>query len=1061
MSPIDAPNPIDISLGQGLAEGIDPKVLPFGAASKLVNYEVSLAGALTKRLGFYGVLAATEVGASAYPLGATSRLLTAGDSLLTISPDYTDSLPHLYSYSSGLDAWADLDTVPPCSVRRDPLVRLNQGTLGGLVTVFGTGASYLLVAYYSDAGGGFVIYYRVIDLATGAIVVRETVLTSTVSQIAMVSVNGNAWVLYNDSAGLKAKKLSGTDPTSTTTVTLDATATVFRVSAAYLNLGKFVACWSLLSSPLQLEMRTINASTGAVIDTAFYNTGGASIKALACTGDSSLGTAFAWIEGTPSDQVMADIRDVDLASIPGATPIEAGAAVLNEDTVGIELDRDGNAYVFYEAELTAGEPAAIARLFTYTGPLGDRHIAYRCNWASGPRRMGDSNRVFATLAVPQQGTLNANFGLEPGPAHFGLVCVDDTSAATPPLLLAHLTTTVARAGGLLARWWPIDSSEQVWVNAASTTTSDAQGYSDDTSGIDLITLDFSAQQAGAYHSVISSPLVLLGGGLVVSQDQHQAVENSFLQAPQIITGIGDPADAGLASAPSPGNSYLYRCRYEWVDDRGQIHVSPWSEDYELTLEDAGSLPYHVTLTILCTSVTRRGRSDKGASRDAQIAVYRSQANGASASGDVSFYRLLPYGSEDAQLNDRTSYSVDFVDTSSDAVVLAAAYGQVQFPIDVLAPICPPASADLLVHQGRVWLLSAEDRREVWPSRLLVPGEAPAFVSELVQRLPDSPTEGTGLAALDDKTIIFCEDRIYYLSGDGPDDTGQTGRFTGPYLVTAQQGCIDARSVVQTPEGVFFLSSSGISKLDRSLTVADVGEPVKTTVDAYGTCLASYHDPARSRASWLMATVDDDTIILIYDYLHGLWSLVSTDATNRLRAMTLWQGRTVVGFSNSFEGETTHYFRHEGAGAQPGWDLDPDDAATWVSGIFETPWICPGGPGAYQRVRNLFLLGQRLSDCRVKFEVFLDFDTDTVVQTKTVNLKASTTTIVGLPLLRYVLPLDLQACEAVKFRLTDLTPDTPSGTDTAERAGLALTRMSLELGPERDQPRLPAANRGGT
>jgi hypothetical protein len=103
----------------------------------------------------------------------------------------------------------------------------------------------------------------------------------------------------------------------------------------------------------------------------------------------------------------------------------------------------------------------------------------------------------------------------------------------------------------------------------------------------------------------------------------------------------------------------------------------------------------------------------------------------------------------------------------------------------------------------------------------------------------------------------------------------------------------------------------------------------------------------------------------------------------------------------------------------------------------------------------------LSDCRVKFEVFLDFDPATVVQTKTANLKASTTTIVGLPLLRYVLPLDLQACEAVKFRITDLEPTTSSGTDTAERAGLALTRMSLELGPERDQPRLPAANRGGT
>lgn len=1058
---IDTSHPLDIPLGGGLAEGIDPKLLPFGASAELVNYEVTRNGGLVKRRGFGGELTATEVGASAHPVQSVSRLLSDGDGLLAIAPDYTDSLPHIYSHSSGMDRWADLDTVPPCSVRRDPLVRLNRGSRGALVTAFGTGASYLLVVYGVDDGsGGADFYYRVIDRDTGSIIVRETLLTSTTSSAATVSVGGNAWVLYNDAVGLQAKQFSGTDPTSTTTVTLDATATIFKVAAAYLNLGKFVACWVKGSANTVLEMRTLNASNGAVIDTAFYNTAGPSIQAIDCAGDAVLGTAFAWIEGG-AGEVLADIRDTSLASGPGPTPIETAPPSLNRDDVGVELDKDGNACIFYMAERTAGEPAAIARLFAPNGSVYDRHIAYRCAWAGGPRRMGDSDRIFAVLGVPQQGTLTSGYSLDQGPAHFALVCVDDVSSAAPPLLVGHLATTVARAGGLASKFWPTDSSEQVWVLAASTVTSDAPGFTNDTSGVDLITLDFSPQQASAYHSTTSAPLLLLGGGLVASLDQHQVVENGFLQAPQITGATTAAAGFGVSSAVAPGNAYLYRARYEWVDDRGQIHVSPWSDDYTLELEDVVPTTYTVTLAILCTSVTRRGRSGKGQGRDAQIAVYRSTANGASTTGDVVYYRLLPYGDSDAALNDRTAYSVTFDDTSSDAVLLGAGNGQVVSPGDVLAPICPPASADLLTHRGRAWLLDAEDRRRVWPSRLLVEGEAPAFCSELVQRLSDSPTEIRALVGVDDKTVYLCEDRIYYTAGDGPDDTGATGGFSGPWLVTAQHGCLDARSVVQTPMGGIFLAAPGFMMIDRALALQFVGEPVQTTLETYSTCLGSCHDPARNRAVWLMANADSDTLLLVYDYEHQVWSKIITDVTNRLRSMALWGGRMVVAWDRTFEGVTTHLIRQEGGGAAPGWDLDSDAAPAWASGVYETPWICPGGPGGYQRVRGLFLLAEKLSHCRVQVDIFTNFDATTVVQTKTFSLGPGST-ISGLPLVRYVLPAEIQACEAIKIRVTDLDPEIAGEyIDSAARAGLGLTRMALELGPERGFPRLPATNRGGS
>lgn len=1060
---VDIPRPLDVPLGGGLAEGIDPKLLPFGAAAALTNYEVVRAGALTKRRGFGGELGVLEVGIDDYPLGSVCRLFSAEagagaqQALLATADDFTDTLPHAYAYAESLGRWADVDTVSPCATRRDPVVRVNKDGDGGSALVFGaSGKSFALaVIVMFDATLTPFLFYRVVDRLSGAVVVREVALgsISTVALAAAGTVSGgHAWIFYDDSGGLKALKIDGSDPTVTSSVTLDATATGFMCAADKLNASRLVVCWRKATASSTLQMCTLNASTGAVVDTASLVATGA-ITALECTGSSEWGTAFAWISG----DIYAEFRSSALVAGLGAFTVESGLTSVNDGEVGLEFDALGALWVTYEGEVNTGDRAALARYCSTAGTPSDRHIAYRASWASSPQLIG--GRVWGLLSVPQQGDLDSAYRLESGPAHFALTCIDDQTGDRALLLEGHPVTTIAKFGGPGCKLWPSDSSEKIWHVGLSTVTSDAPGYNDDTAGVDLVTLDFTTPQAKLHASAQAAPLLLLGGVLTQSIDQHQAVESGFLQAPKIASHTTALVAGALASAPSPGLTYLYRCRYEWTDDTGQLHVSPWSDDHSVNLTNASSLPYQVTLTILCTSLTRRGRPDFGEGRDAQIAIYRSTANGASAAGDVVFYRLLAFGDSDAPLNSRMDWSVDFEDAIPDATLIASGFGQVVTPGDVLAPICPPASADLMVHRGRAWLLSAEDRREVWPSRLLVPGEAPAFCSELVQRLSDSPTEIEGLLGVDDKVVMLCTDRIYYLAGDGPDDTGQVGGFLGPWLVTAQHGCVDRRSIVQIPMGGIFLAGPGFLLLDRALGLQFVGEPVQSTTEVYSTCIASHHDPARNRAVWMMANADSETVLLVYDYEHQVWSKLDTAIDGDLRALALWRGDQVIAFDRSSEGETLHFLRREGAGAQPGWDLDEDGAAAWVTGVYETPWICPGGPGAYQRVRGTFLLGEKLSACRMQLELFTNFDATTAIDTKVVNLGAGST-IAGLPLVRYVWPTEVQACEAIKIRVTDLEPDA-AGEDAAERAGLALTRMALELGPERGFPRLPATNRGGS
>jgi hypothetical protein len=107
-----------------------------------------------------------------------------------------------------------------------------------------------------------------------------------------------------------------------------------------------------------------------------------------------------------------------------------------------------------------------------------------------------------------------------------------------------------------------------------------------------------------------------------------------------------------------------------------------------------------------------------------------------------------------------------------------------------------------------------------------------------------------------------------------------------------------------------------------------------------------------------------------------------------------------------------------------------------------------------------LLGEKLSGCSLRVDIYLDFDAATVKQTHTLDLQAAST-ITGLPLVRYEVPLTIQASQAIKVRLTDLPPDAsepPAGVEP--RVGVSLQRMALEFVPERGTPRLPALNRGG-
>jgi hypothetical protein len=122
--------------------------------------------------------------------------------------------------------------------------------------------------------------------------------------------------------------------------------------------------------------------------------------------------------------------------------------------------------------------------------------------------------------------------------------------------------------------------------------------------------------------------------------------------------------------------------------------------------------------------------------------------------------------------------------------------------------------------------------------------------------------------MDDKLIIFKENAIFYLSGDGPNNLGQQDSFIEPQLISSDVGCSVTNSVVLTPQGLFFKSNKGIYLLSRSLGLDYLGAPVDdfNHLSITKADLVAKSDEVRFLTS--------DGVCLVYNYFRGLWTTFS-------------------------------------------------------------------------------------------------------------------------------------------------------------------------------------------
>jgi hypothetical protein len=540
--------------------------------------------------------------------------------------------------------------------------------------------------------------------------------------------------------------------------------------------------------------------------------------------------------------------------------------------------------------------------------------------------------------------------------------------------------------------------------------------------VSSVTIDMDAEQYSVNHEELAQNLHLSGGALEM-YDGQSVVEHGFFQYP-IITTINSASGGNLTAG-----TYYYTACYEWTDNQGNIHQSRFADPKKIVYS-LGSFQTVISLRPL--NLTQK--------QGVQIIVYRTTSDG------TIFYRcsdLTPNTGTDNQIiyNDPTSAGESFADNLSDSDISRRPqlYTQPLEPgVDAVVANDPaPPTGLIQLHRNRLWVVDSTNPLNVWYSKFIGPATPVAFSDEFVKTVDPRGGPITALATIDDKLLVFKYDQMFFIVGQGPENTGVNNDLSDAILITTDVGCIDPRSIVGSPFGILFKSRKGIYLIDRSLAVQYIGAAVE-----------AYNDETITSAT-LVANTNQvrftlgSGITLVYDYFVQQWGIFTNQ--NAVDSL-VWQSSTML-------------LRANGKVLQETEGVYTDDGQP-IRLKLATSWFSFANVQGFQRVRRAQLLGAWKSAHDLSISVCVDFD-DTVIQQMTVSPTPPTFYGGGSPygagsyggtfqLYQWRVDLARQKCQAVKFIIEDV----PSVTGSGE--GVSLSSLAFEVGAKQGLNKVPAS-----
>lgn len=986
---------VNINFSQGLDTKSDPFQVPLGKFLGLSNSIFTKAGLLQKRNGF-GALAGLPDDTFTYTTTFNGNLTAVGNKLAALS--------------DGTQTWVEKGNIQPVKLDTLPLIRsnLNQTQCDSAIAPNG-----LVCTVFTDTGGSVTPQYKYViaDRTTGQNVVTPTVISAasgTITGSPRVFVLGGNFIIvfsnlitatyhlqYIAQSYILPLKDNGTPNASVAADLVSAyvPATTLSWDGVVANNALYFA-WNNTAGgqSIKINFLTSNLTLGGSPRT---------FASQICTimsvcADITGNTPVIWASyfdaaGHTGHVVAVDTR---LNVVLAATTWVASGTILNVTSAA----QSGSVTIFAEVSNAYGYDSGVATNFvryrtcTQGGSLGTATVLARSvGLASKAFILNSTIYLMAVYSSAYQptyflcdavGNVISKLAYSNGGGYLTLglpsVTVDDDTASVA-YLFRDLIEPVNKDQGA--------SNAGLGVYAQT--------------GINLAT--FTVTTEGVLTAEIGNDLHLSGGFLWM-YDGYVPVEHGFHLWPDNVEADGSSTSGSLAVASS--NPYFYVATYEWSDNQGNLFRSAPSIPYQFIVKTApanftgdttnGSpiiinvssianlqVGQHITgtgipassfilsidsasqitithnasatnsgVTITPSSVTSAAinvptlRLTYKTANPVKIVLYRW------STAQQTYYAITP-ASSTPTLNDITVDYVTITDTNSDAQIIG---NDILYTTGgVVENIAAPATSAMALYKSRLMLLNAEDKNLVWYSKQVIEN-TPVDMSALftIYIAPTTAAQGnTGpvraLSAMDDKLIIFKKDAIYYMTGDGPDNTGANNDFSAPIFITSTVGSSNQASIVFIPDGLLFQSDKGIWLLGRDLSTSYIGAPVEAYNDS--PVLSSLNIPGTNQVRFTLA----NGVTLMYDYYYKQWGTF-----NNIPAISscLYQGlHTFINESGLVYQETLGKYL---------------DGSNPVLLSFSTSWINLAGLQGFQRAHFFYLLGTYLTPHKLNIGIAYDY-----------------------------------------------------------------------------------------
>lgn len=530
-----------------------------------------------------------------------------------------------------------------------------------------------------------------------------------------------------------------------------------------------------------------------------------------------------------------------------------------------------------------------------------------------------------------------------------------------------------------------------------------------------------------YFSVEAANNTLFSGGVMKMYDGNLVVEQGFLQvpdSPSITPGLPVvEVDPGLTG----GKSYQYAVVFAWRDRFGQIHRSTPSFS---TAQVIGSAPnfYSWEVQVPCISLTMKS--------NVELELYRT-------TGDGTLYHKITGGVSGSTItNDPTNPYVTFIDDYSDVAIET---GEILYTQGgEIENNAPEVSKYVCNYKARVFSLLSDGKRLQY-SKIIQYLKPVEFSGLFIIELDSFGGKGTCLIQLDDNLVIFKEQAIYAMNGEGPNNLGEQDDFRKPQLISSDAGCIDPNSVVMTDSGVFFKSSKGIYLLSRNLSVSYVGAGVEAFNDltiTSATLLANTNQVRFTTSSG---------VVLVYDYFHARWSWYEG---LEFEDSLIYKNKFTAVKSTGFVFQQSSDFK---------------DVDTHIPMSLASSWIQLAGIQGYERFYRLLILGTYKGAHKLRVQFAFNFNeawTEETVIEVTGILAPETygddavygdSEVYGGPasLYQFEIRPKRQKCQSFKFRISDYQDGAVIGES------MRLSNFALEVGVKQGHNKVGKNKASGT